>query len=154
MVTVVYIWTFPFFSEDIVNQPVEMVIEFESLFLSIARFLESPARNEQLQKKIDAQHRLLRFESKISRSLLLRSTRYPPGRTARRRPARCRRCCAALFAVEKRFVGVVHVRRVGKIGISSSWSCENRVYPVFRLLVVIIVFDIITAVEHLRKIGI
>ena len=135
-------------------QPVEMVIEFESLFLSVAHVFADLLRNERIAEEIDAQHRLLRFESEDFEVLVIEVHQIPlPVVQLDADLHVVEDVAQQLFAVEKRFVGVVHVRRVGKETdhLVLVGRVENRVYPVFRLLVVIIVFDIIAAVEHLRK---
>ena len=131
-----------------------MVIEFESLFLSVAHVFADLLRNERIAEEIDAQHRLLRFESEDFEVLVIEVHQIPlPVVQLDADLHVVEDVAQQLFAVEKRFVGVVHVRRVGKETdhLVLVGRIENRMYPVFRFLVETVMFDVIAAVEHLQE---
>mgnify|MGYP002534688017 CR=1 FL=1 len=96
-------------------QPVEMVIEFERLLLPVAHVLADLAGDKRVAEEIDAQHLLLRFESEDFEVLVIEVHQIPlPVVQLDADLHVVEDVAQQLFAVEKRFVGVVHVRRVGK----------------------------------------
>ena len=135
-------------------QPVEMVIEFERLLLPVAHVLADLAGDKRVAEEIDAQHLLLRFESEDFEVLVIEVHQIPlPVVQLDADLHVVEDVAQQLFAVEKRFVGVVHVRRVGKETdhLVLVGRIENRMYPVFRFLVETVMFDVIAAVEHLQE---
>lgn len=100
-----------------------MVIEFERLLLPVAHVLADLAGDKRVAEEIDAQHLLLLLESEDFEVLVIEVHQIPlPVVQLDADLHVVEDVAQQLFAVEKRFVGVVHVRRVGKRQITSfSW---------------------------------
>ena len=92
-----------------------MVIEFERLLLPVAHVLADLAGDKRVAEEIDAQHLLLLLESEDFEVLVIEVHQIPlPVVQLDAHLHVVEDVAQQLFAVEKRFVGVVDVGRVGK----------------------------------------